>query len=75
MTNQYNSFLYTYFICLPPGHKVCMESSPQRHSAKGVFQIHPPVSGVNFSNKMSIPQVGVKIRKTKHGTTFNSLNY
>ena len=45
---------------------------PQRHiSAKmGVSQIHPPVSGVNFSNNMSIPQVRVSIKKTKHYTTF-----
>ena len=44
---------------------------PQRHiSAKGVSQIHPPVFGVNFSNNISIPQVRVNIKKTKHNTTF-----
>ena len=37
----------------------------RRHSAKGVFQIHPPVSGLNFSNNMSVPQIRVNIRETK----------
>ena len=41
-------------------------------SAKGVSQtkIHPPDSGVNFSNNMSIPQVRVNIKKTEDDTTF-----
>ena len=44
---------------------------PQRHiSAKGVSQIHPPVSGVNFLNNISIPQVRVNIKKTEHDKTF-----
>ena len=44
---------------------------PQRHiSAKGVSQIHPPVSSVNFSNNISIPQVRVSIKKTEHDTSF-----
>ena len=44
---------------------------PQRHiSAKSVSQIHPSVSGVNFSNNISIPQVRVNIKKTEHDTTF-----
>ena len=42
----------------------------QKHSEKGVFQIHPPVSSVNFSNDRSIPQVRVNIMESKHGTTF-----
>ena len=38
--------------------------------AMGVFQIHFPVSGVNFSNNLPIPQVKVSINKTEHYTTF-----
>ena len=36
----------------------------------GVSQIHPPVSGVKFSNNMSIPPVWVNIKKTEHDATF-----
>lgn len=28
---------------------------PQRHNGKGVFQIQPPVSSIDFSNNISIP--------------------
>ena len=41
-------------IHLPPGHRLS--------------QINPPVSGVNFSNNIPIPQVWVK--KLEHDTTF-----
>ena len=45
--------------------------SLQRHiSAKGVYQIHSPVSGVKFPNNISIPKVRVNIKKTEHDTTF-----
>ena len=46
---------------------------PQRHryyGKEGVSQIHPPVSGVNFSNNISVPQVWVNIKKIEHDTTF-----
>ena len=39
-------------------------------SAKGVSQIHSPVSGVDFSNNILILQVRVNIKKTEHDTTF-----
>ena len=40
------------------------------HSAKGILQLQPPVSGVNFSNNISIPQVRVNITETEDGTIF-----
>ena len=43
---------------------------PRRHSSKGVFQIHPPVSDFNFSNNISELQVRANIRETEHDTTF-----
>ena len=58
------------FTC-PPSHRRSWNPYPQRHiSAKGFCQIHSPVSGVHFSNNISIPQVRVSIKKTKHDTTF-----
>ena len=42
----------------------------QGHSAKGVSQIHPPVSGVTFSNNILISQVRVNIEETEDGITF-----
>ena len=54
-----------------PSHRLSMKSYPQRHiSAKGVSQIHPPVSGVNFSNNVLIHWVKVNIKKTERDTTF-----
>ena len=52
--------------------KHCMKSPPQlsKHCVKGVFQIHPPVSGVNFTNNTSIPQFRVNVKETDHDTTF-----
>ena len=41
-----------------------------RHSAKSIFEIYPPVSGLNFSINMSVSQVRVKIRETERDTTF-----
>ena len=46
------------------------ETQGRRHSAKGVFQIHSPVSGLNLSNNMSIPRVRVNIRETEREITF-----
>ena len=40
--------------------------------AKGVFQIQPPISGVNFSNNMSVPQTRVNMNETEHDTTFET---
>ena len=35
-----------------------MESpAPEALCAKGAFQIQPPISGVNFSNNISIPHI------------------
>ena len=37
---------------------LCMKSStPEEFCAKGVFQIQLPISGINFSNNISIPHV------------------
>ena len=54
----------------PPWPQALPEIPPQRHRAKGVFQIHPPVSVVDFLNNISISQVRVTIKETEHGTTF-----
>ena len=35
-----------------------------------VFQIHPPVSGLSFSNNISAQEVRVSIRETEHYITF-----
>ena len=52
--------------------RLCMKSlSPeQRHSAKGVFQIHSILPDVNSSNDIEILQVRVNIKETEHDTTF-----
>ena len=34
------------------------------------FQIHPPVSWLNFSNDISVPLVRVKIREGEHDIFF-----
>ena len=43
---------------------------PKVECAKGVFQIQQPISDVNFSNNMSIPQARVNMSETEHDTTF-----
>ena len=45
---------------------------PKAQCAKGVFQIQTPISDVNFSNNISIPQFRVKMRETEHDTTFET---
>ena len=45
-----------------------MKFLPKEVNAKVVFQIHPPVSGLNISNNISVPRVS--IRETEHETTF-----
>ena len=44
----------------------------EKYCAKDVFQIQTPISSVNFSNNISIPQVRINIRETKHDTTFKT---
>ena len=39
-------------------YRLCMKSqAPEKMCAKGVFQIQPPISGVNFSNNISIAHI------------------
>ena len=45
---------------------------PEALCANGVVQIHPPISGVNFSNNISIPQIRVNLRETEHDTIFET---
>ena len=47
-----------------------MKSPQRRHSEKGVFQIHSSVSGLNFSNNISVTQVRLNMRETERDTTF-----
>ena len=42
---------------------------------KGVFEIEPPISGVNFSNNMLISQVRVNRRETEYEITFETLKF
>ena len=46
------------------------EIQGRRHSAKGIFQIHSPVSGLNLSNNISVPRVRVNIREIERDITF-----
>ena len=39
---------------------------------KGVFQIQPPISGVNFPNNISVSQFRVNMKETEHDTTFET---
>ena len=39
---------------------------------KGIFQIQPPISGINFSNNISVSQFGVNVRESEHGKTFET---
>ena len=71
MKRQNTQFPLTFVYSLAPDHGLFMKPYPERHiSAKGVSQIHPPVSDVNFSSNISIPRVRVDIKKTEHDTTF-----
>ena len=48
-----------------------MKSLPtEAECKKGVSQIDLPVSSVNFSNNVSIPQVWVNTKKIEQDTTF-----
>ena len=42
-------------------------------AVEGLFQIQPPIYGVNFSNNNPIQKVKVNIRETEHGMTFETL--
>ena len=48
--------------------RICMKSPPKE--AKVAFQSHSPVSGLSFSNNISVTQVRVNIKETGHDTTF-----
>ena len=48
-----------------------MKSLPKEEGiVQRVFSTSPPVSGLNFSNNTSVPQVRVHIREIGHDTTF-----
>ena len=50
--------------------RLCMKSNLRRNSEKGVFHIHFPFSGLNFSNNIPVPQVRFNVSETEHNTTF-----
>ena len=50
----------------PPRHP------PEVECAMGVFQIQPPISGVNFLNNMLIPQARIVMSEIEHDTTFET---
>ena len=58
----YDEFKIPYLVAIP-----------RRHSAKGVFKIHPHTSGLNFLNNISVPRVTANIREIEHDTTFWNL--
>ena len=45
---------------------------PVAEYEKGVFEIKIPVSGVNFSNNMSLSQDRVNMSEIEHDTTFET---
>ena len=49
--------------------RLCMKFQRHRLCAKSVFQTPPPISAVNFSDNISLPQVMVKMRETDPDTT------
>ena len=46
---------------------------PDVECAKGVFQSELPISSVNFTNNMSIPQAMINMNETEHDTIFQLL--
>ena len=48
---------------------------PEVECAMGVFQIQPPISGVNFLNNMLIPQARIVMSEIEHDTNLKLLNY
>ena len=53
--------------------RLCIKSpSPEVECEKVVFQILPLISGVNFSNNMSIPHARVSMSETEHDTIFET---
>ena len=53
--------------------RLCMKSPPpEAECEKGVFQIQTLVSGVNFSNNMSVSQARVNMSEIEHDTTFET---
>ena len=59
----------TYIVFSTPS-PFTMKFPFQKHSAKGVFQIRSPISGVNFSINISLSQVRVNIKEIENGKTF-----
>ena len=54
-------------------YTLCMKSPPpEAESSKGAFQIQPPISGVNFSNNVTVPKAIVNMSETEHDTTFKT---
>ena len=45
---------------------------PEAECEKGVFQIQTLISGVNFSNNMSISQSRVNMSEIEHDSTFET---
>ena len=70
MTRQHKQFPLTFVCSLAP--TLSMKSLPTEayQCKKGVFQNHLPVSGVNFSNNISIAQVSVNIKNIEHDKFF-----
>ena len=53
--------------------RLCMKSPPQIYSVQRViFKFKALISGVNFSNNISITQIRVNMTEIKHDKTFES---
>ena len=52
--------------------KLCMKSQPKEEGMvqRVFFKFNPPVSDLNLSNNISVPQVRVNIREIEHDATF-----
>ena len=72
--NNYDKATYivssTLVYSLAPRSKVLHEIPTPNAQCKGCFSNSSPVSGIRFSNNLSISQVRVNIKETEHGTTF-----
>ena len=78
MTRQHTQFPLTFVYSIAPRPQTFHEIPTHRDilvHVIGVSQIHPPVSSVNFSNNISIPQVRVSIKKLNFTLLSRSLNY
>ena len=71
---EYHLSTYKY----PLFKKADFECNPQLHRnrlKKTFFKVQPPISAVNFPNKISIPQVRATIRNNEYNKPLNPLNY